>query len=43
MNDMVKLQMRQLQIERARLAVKRQKVKCLQGIHCELTTIKFAL
>lgn len=41
MNDMVKLQMRQLQVERERLSVEKQKLVCLEGINSELATLKF--
>lgn len=43
MADMVRLQMRQLQVERERLAVERQKVKCLEGIKEELTMVRVTL
>jgi hypothetical protein len=43
MADMVRLQMRQLQVERERLALERQKVKCLEGIREELIMVRLAL
>lgn len=43
MADMVRLQMRQLQVERERLAVERQKITCLHGIKDELMMMRVAL
>lgn len=43
MKVMINLQNRQLQVERARLRVEKEKLKAQQGIQVELTAIRFAL